>query len=347
MAVKLLRATLIRYSGTPECRMLCMVVAAGSGLVGRAVDGLLQALTSLGMEAEPGAGSVSISWEGEALTLVVESASQVTGAKAQQLIADHANAAVVVADRITADARALLTASGWSWLDLRGHVHLRGPGLLVDTAVPTQTRPDVRAQPPIRGKAGLAVAYWLCAHPRTALSPTGGAGELGFAPSTISTAVSALAEAGLVDVDRVAVLPELFWELAADWQPEWMWLASRPEPSDWPDAEHGSSWVRTGDAVAVEYGAPLVMAGEGPLELLVPGRVDLTVAARRYGLARPGIGEAAVAVAPVRQVLGGSSEIEGGWRLAPKLAVALQLATDPARGREILNDWAGDDHAWL
>lgn len=324
-----------------------MAVGAESDLVGRAVDGLLQALNGLGMEGEPSAGSVSISWEGHALTLEVELASQVTGAKAQQLIAGRGSAAVVVADRITADARALLTASGWSWLDLRGRLHLRGPGLLVDTGVPAQTRPAVRAQPPIRGKAGLAVAYWLCAHPRTVLSPTGGAGELGFAPSTISTAVSALAEAGLVDTDRLAVLPELFWELAEGWLPEWTWLASRPEPSEWPDAGHGTSWVRTGDGVAVEYGAPLVTVGEGPLELLVPGPVDLVIAARRYGLARPGTGVAAVAVAPISQVFSGSGEIEGGWRLAPKLAVALQLATDPARGREILNDWPGDDHAWL
>jgi hypothetical protein len=329
--------------------MTRMVAATESGLASRAVDGLVRALTSLGMEAEAetGAGSVSISWEGHAQTVVVVPTSQMTGAKARQTIADHAGAGVVVADRITADARSLLTASGWSWLDLRGHLHLRGPGLLVDTAVPAQTRPAVRAQPPIRGKAGLAVAYWLCAHQRTALSPTGGAGELGFAPSTISTAVSALADAGLVDSHRAAVLPELFWELAARWQPEWTWLASRPEPSDWSDPERGTSWVRTGDAVAVRYGAPLVTVADGPLDLLVPGAVDVTVAARRYGLARAGTGEAAVAVAPVRQVLVGSGEIEDGWRLAPKLAVALQLATDPARGREILNDWPGDDHAWL
>lgn len=324
-----------------------MLVTGESGLVGGAVDALMQTLTSLGMDVEPGVGSVSISWEGHALTLAVEPASQVTGAKAEQLIAGRARAGAVVADRITADARARLTAARWCWLDLRGHVHLRGPGLLVDTAVPVLTRPPIRARPPIRGKAGLAIAYWLCAHPRTALSPTKESGVMGFAPSTISTTVSALAAGGLVDSARMAVLPELFWELAAGWQPEWSWLASRPDPSDWPDAEHGTAWVRTGDAVAVEYGAPLVTAGEGPLELLVPGPIDITIAARRYGLARPGTGEAAVAVAPVSQVFGGSGEIRGGWRLAPKLAVALQLATDAARGREILNDWPGDDHAWL
>lgn len=323
-----------------------MVVLGDSGSASHAVDGFLQALASVGVEAEAGASSVSLSWEGHGLVLDVEIASQVTGSKAQQLIAAGPARAFVVADRITADARARLNASGWSWLDLRGQLHLRGPGLLVDTAVPTQSRPAVRAQPPIRGKAGLAVAYWLCAHPGAAISPTGSAAALGFAPSTISTAVSALADVGLVDSSRFAVLPELFWELASAWQPEWTWLASRPEPSEWPDAEGGTSWARTGDAVAVSYGAPLVSAGDGPLELFVPGPVDITIAARRYGLARPGTGPAAVAVAPVGQVFDNDPALSDGWRLAPKLAVALVLATDLARGREILKDWTGDDHVW-
>src|SRR5437660_1224513 len=100
-----------------------MVVAEESRLVGHALDGLLEALQNLGVNAEPQDGSVSISWEGHALTFALEVASQVTGVKAQQLISAHLGAgAVVVADRITADARALLTASGWSWLDLRGHL---------------------------------------------------------------------------------------------------------------------------------------------------------------------------------------------------------------------------------
>lgn len=324
-----------------------MVATRGeSGVGSPAVDGLIQALATVGIVAEAEDDSVSISWEGRERVLALEIGSQLTGDKARQLVAGRSGGAVVVADRITAEARSVLTGAGWSWLDLRGQLHLRAPGLLVDTAVPSTSRPAVRVQPPIRGQAGLAVAYWLCAHPAAALSPTKSVAELGFAPSTISTAVSALAEAGLVDEARLAVLPELFWELASAWQPEWTWLASRPDPDERRDDADGSAWVRTGDAVAVDYGAPLVRAGEGPLELFVPGPVDITIAARRYGLARPGTGPAAVAVAPVRQILHNDAATLDGWRQAPKLAVALQLANDPARGREILRDWTGDDHAW-
>jgi len=120
--------------------------------------------------------AVTITWEGHSLVLEVQSASQVTGVKAQQLAnarpAEGSRRPIVVADRITADARALLSSSGWSWLDLRGQLHLRAPGLLVDTAVRPQTRAVVRTPPPIRGKAGLAVAYWLCAHFLDDLSAT-------------------------------------------------------------------------------------------------------------------------------------------------------------------------------
>ena len=49
------------------------------------------------------------------------------------------------------------------------------------------------------------------------------------------------------------------------------WLASRPEPGDWPDAEHGTGWARAGDAAAAADGAPLVSAGDGILELFSGG----------------------------------------------------------------------------
>lgn len=308
---------------------------------------LTAALRSLGLHVtQPDATSVTparllLSWEARSLNVVVVRASQVTGARARELIdGPNGGPVVVVADRITADARALLNAASLSWLDLRGHLHLRGDGLLVDAAVAAAVRPATRrVQSPLRGTAGRAVAYWLCAHPAEALSPTGHSAALGFAPSTISTAAAALAEAGLVD-HRRAVLPELFWELAGAWRPQWTWLAAPPEQDE------AAAWALTGDRVAAANGAPLVSAGNGPLELFVPDALSVTVAARRYGLAPPGAGAAAVAVAPVHQVLTGGGQLDG-WRTAPDLAVALGLAGDPARGREILQDWLGEGHVWL
>jgi hypothetical protein len=118
-------------------------------------------------------------------------------------------------------------------------------------------------------------------------------------------------------------------------------LAGPPDPTD-----HAEDWALTGDRVAAAHGAPLVSVGDGPLQLFAPDAVAITMAARRYGVAPPGAGAAAVAVAPVRQVLAGDSRLDG-WRTAPDLAVALGLAGDPARGREILQDWQGEGHVWL
>lgn len=317
-------------------------------------DELVAALGGLGVQVmdlqvgAPSAPGVLLSWDDRHLVLQVGRMSQVTAARARELIgATDPGPTVIVADRITAEARMLLNAANWSWLDLRGHLHLRGEGLFIDTAVTATTKVVRRSASAVRGKAGLAVGYWLCAHPEVGLSPTGQSAELGFAPSTISAALAALAEAGLVDEHRRAVLPELFWELVRAWRPEWTWLASRPAPGDLPGGLQEAGWVRTGDAVAAAHGAPLVTAGEGALEVFVADPVTLAVAMRRYGTAQPGAGPAVIAVAPVAQIVaardGGHLQ---GWRTAPDLAVALGLATDPARGREILRDWAGEDHVW-
>jgi hypothetical protein len=106
-----------------------------------------------------------------------------------------------------------------------------------------------------------------------------------------------LAEAALVDPARTAVVPELFWELASVWQPEWTWPASRPEPAGWPDAEHGTAWVRTGDTVALGYGAALVSVGGGHSSCSHPA-CGHHHRGSQVRAARPGTGSAAVVQLP-------------------------------------------------
>ncbi len=93
---------------------------------------LLVVLRGLGVRAvqpicrQTPSAKVVLSREGGSLTAAVVRASQVTGARARELIGSPCDGpVVVVADRITDDARSLLSAAGWSWLDLRGHLHLR------------------------------------------------------------------------------------------------------------------------------------------------------------------------------------------------------------------------------
>jgi hypothetical protein len=88
--------------------------------------------------------------------VLVHAVSYGTGQTASRLInrsaAPQDELPLLVADRITAEARTVLTDAGWSWLDRRGQLHLRAPGVRVDLAVPTAER--VTATPLVQPSPG-------------------------------------------------------------------------------------------------------------------------------------------------------------------------------------------------
>ncbi len=317
-----------------------------------AVDAAVHALVAAGVDAapEPGSASVSLSLDGVGRSVPVEPVAYCTGQRARGLVAGGGTPRLVVAERITAEGRTVLSDAGWSWLDRRGRLHVRAPGIRVDVEVPAdpQGRPAAPPDRAITGRSGLAVAYWLCQHPGASLSPTRDAGDLALAPSTISTTVHRLAAAGLVYDDGSAVLPELFWELAAAWRPERTWLLGVPPPPAHAIDEASPGWRRTGTSAALAYGAPIVATAGEPVELYVAEPVDVPIAVRTYGSARPGQGSASVVVPPVPAVVAGDPTLPmaDGWPAAPKLTVALDLAQDRARGREILEGWSTPDAVW-
>jgi hypothetical protein len=164
--------------------------------------------------------------------------------------------------------------------------------------------------------------------------------------------VRRLADAGLVDEAGFAVAPELFWELAAVWRTDRTWLERRPNPKQHvPTDPLAPSWRMTGTTAAAAYGAPITSAGEGPLDLYVTGPVELSVATRRYGAAAPGAGPAVIAVPPTSLVTERNEDDVvlkiGRWPAAPLVAVALDVAQDTGRGREILEQWGIGHGIWL
>lgn len=348
---------LIRYSGILEHRMT-RARRPSESLADEAVDSAVTALQAADIEVVSGGETNQINAlvDGQALNIIVEAVSYCTGQRARGLIRRQrfrrASAVrLVVADRITAEAKSVLGDAGWSWLDRRGRLHLRSPGVRVDLDVPTLEKAGRSGGRPIAGRGGMTVAYWLCEHPYESLSPTRSAPWLRLAPSTISTAVRGLAGAGLVDDEGAGIFPELFWELASAWRFERTWLLAAPDPARHDTVDPGTPrWRRTGTAAAVAYGAPAVTAEGGPVELYVPGPVEVSIAVRRYGAAQPGVGAAVIAVAPVTAVVAGPGDADvliiDGWPAAPVLAVALDLAQDRARGREILNGWEVDGAVW-
>lgn len=310
-----------------------------------AIEDLATALDAAGLRIERASKrSLKVRLDDAHFDLDVVPAAYATGARAEELIDEPHPAGqmpVLVADRVTADAKDRLAEAGWGWLDRRGHLRLRSPGLLVDTNVPVTTRDSKAPEEPIRGRAGIAIAYRLLTHPDELVSTT--RSGLGFAPSTTSEALTRLKDAGLVDQDGLAVTPELFWALADRWRPERTWLAEQPDP----EASDTAGWCVTGTVAAAELGAPVVSTGATP-DLYVPGPVVVTIAARRYGVARDAsVAAASVAVAPASAVTDEAiPPAHQGWPLAHPVAVALDLAQDRARGLEILDDWSPPERVW-
>ena len=252
---------------------------------------------------------------------------------------------LLVADHITEAARQDLIVAGWSWLDRRGRLYLRAPGVMIDREVDPLPRPGVGTTPAaISGAAGLAVAYSILLDPEVPQPVRASAPLLGFSPSSISTSRTALHDAGLLERDGLPVVPELFWALAEVWKPERIWLKGKPTPGDTHTNVHdlaAAGWCLTGTAAAVEWGAPIV-AADPILDLYVPGPVMVTIAQREHTAVRSALdASASIAVAPAALVTNRRlpPRRKGRWPLAHPLAIALDLAQDRARGREILEDW--------
>lgn len=316
-----------------------------------AADALATALDSIDVRYKSATGSgadLVAHVDDRVLAIDIKTTAYATPERVRAMLAHHPRRSathLLVADHITGAARQELAAAGWSWLDRRGHIYLRAPGVMIDREIEPLPRPGLgAASDPISGAAGLAVAYSILLDPETPQPVRASAPLLGFSPSSISTARSALRDAGLLERDGLPVVPELFWALVDMWNPERAWLVNKPKPGDIHTNVHDldePGWCLTGTAAAVEWGAPVV-AVNPIVDLYVPGPVMVTIARREYGAARgPADATSSIAVAPASLVTSHRTRPrrKGRWPLAHPLAVALDLARDRARGREILEDW--------
>ncbi|BBZ51796.1 hypothetical protein MHEI_35130 [Mycobacterium heidelbergense] len=258
---------------------------------------------------------------------------------------------VLVADRITAAAREVLHDRGWGWLDLRGQVHLVAPGLFVHAAVDLPGLTTQRHSDPFTGKSGLEVAVELLLHPGQQIGIRALAKRINRSPSTVSETAGRLREANLVDEDLSPVVPELFWNLASVWHPPSVDVDSLPDIGDHAvlaplktglDDNAKPGWALSDSPAAVLYGAPIGIRSDYPPVLYVPDDVTLHRALHVLGAAaspssRAGTLRAAPVAAVCSQRVIGYAESK--WPLAQPLFVALDLAQDPGRGREILAEW--------
>jgi hypothetical protein len=262
---------------------------------------------------------------------------------------------VVVADRITEEARQKLRAGGRSWLDLRGHLHLAGEGLFVDTDIPRLHEVIPGRSIPLTGRVSQEVAAALLLDPSQPASIRQIARTLHRAPSSVSEAIANMQEAGLVDEERRPAIPHLFWAFAERWQPVSQDVQRQPSPGivgvNGPvndalrlglnDVEATTGWALTDTLAAAAYGAPFGARSDHPPDFYVPDQAIMRRALHLLGTASSHESRAAtIRVAPSPLICARRVDWpHETWPLARPLFVALDLARDPGRGREVLGDW--------
>ena len=284
--------------------------------------------------------------------------SLVTEDVANRVLADltlSAEVPLIVADRVTDAARTVLTSRQGGYLDLRGRLALRTDRMVIDAEVEPVT---VRAQrsDALSGTAGLEVATALLRRPGQATTVRGLARELGRSPSTISEILAVLRRDGLVDARNVITDAQLFWQVADRWPTERIRLASLPSPDEvslakplrfGADDVEQAGWALTDSAAAVAYGAPVAVRADQALDFFVPDQAIVRRAITMLGMAGDtSPARATVRVAPVAAVVQTRIFLKGKaiqWPVAHPVFVALDLAQDLGRGREILDAWTPDD----
>ncbi|MGW5440948.1 hypothetical protein [Nocardia asteroides] len=328
-----------------------------------AVDRLVDALEPMGLmiDVPPGetGGTPAVDAyltlpDGETLALVIKRVSLLSSKELPNLLRHWTTPVgpdrvvpIVIGSRITEEARTGLIQAGWSWLDLRGQLHLTAPGLFVHTAVAGE-RTAHRESGPFAGRVGVEVAALLLLDPHKPARIRKLAQDLRRAPSSVSAVVAGMRTAGLVDADNLPSIPELFWELAAAWKPESVDVAEIP--TDDQSVEGAlrvnrddlgrSGWALSDTHAAAAYGAPIAARADGPPDLYVQDQRVLRRAVKLLGTAQHRTDRAAtLRAAPLEFICHHRIGHRGSWPLAHPLFVALDLAQDPGRGREVLDLW--------
>jgi len=259
---------------------------------------------------------------------------------------------LVVADRVTEDARAVLTGHHAGYFDLRGHLAMRSATIVIDVDVEPVSGRAERTNA-LNGTVGLEVATALLMSPAEGAAVRELARRLGRSPSTVSEILATLRSAALVDERHRVTGTELFWQVAERWPSTRIDLVRLPMPGDammtrslrlgLDDAERTAGWALTDSVAAAVYGAPLAVSTGQLLDFYVPDRATARRATTLLGAA-PSRSQArcAIRIAPVRAACSHRLDLADNpfeWPVAHPVFVALDLAQDAGRGREILADW--------
>jgi DNA-binding transcriptional ArsR family regulator len=321
---------------------------------------LIDALAQVGVQTRATMGAsdqgIDLVLDPGGVEVQVKHRALVTGDDARRLLRETLlpphRVLLVVADRVTEDARAVLTGHHAGYLDLRGHLAMRSATIVIDVDVEPVSGRAERTNA-LNGTVGLEVATALLMNPAEGTAVRELARKLTRSASTVSEILAALRGAGLVDERHRVEGTELFWQVAERWPSGRMDLVRLPMPGDatlarslrlgLDDTEQTTGWALTDSAAAAAYGAPLAVGAAQPLDFYVPDQGTARRATTLLGTA-PSRAEArfAIRIAPVRAACSHRIELASSpfeWPLAHPVFVALDLAQDAGRGREVLADW--------
>jgi hypothetical protein len=213
------------------------------------------------------------------------------------------------------------------------------PGLRVDAPIPG-ARPGRGATSNLWTAVGLEVALHALVHPGEPVTARRVAPVIGRSVGATHEMIGRFTATGLVGPrTHRPLLPELFWETAAHW-PDDDWtplvvpieaLAGRVEPTD---------LVRVDERAATLGGARIAAAGELPARCYIrsagamrrlKGSVDRDRPTRCW------VRRAPVEWLPLNEEH--PPDDAHPWSVAHPVLCAVRLAADPARGREIVEDW--------
>lgn len=319
---------------------LCSVfVTAGTQEHGELLAELVDALAALRLNARAEDGSLLVDGDRHAVLLVAR--AHPTPADLFDLVRTGGAAApvVILADRISDAGREVLRSHGWGWLDRRGHVRIWTPGLHIDSAVPTPVAPRSTSGN-LWTTVGLEVALHALVVPTEPVTARRLAPSIGRSVGATHELIGRFTHAGLVGRrTHLPLLPDLFWETATNWpDDEWVPLtATIDEVAARVDAEQ---LVRVDERAATLGGARIAAAGEIPARCYV--RSAAALRRLRGWVDRDAPTRSWVRPAPIEWVpLNDDHPPDDAhpWSVAHPVLCAVRLAADPARGREIVEDW--------
>ncbi|MEZ5321019.1 MAG: hypothetical protein R2698_02860 [Microthrixaceae bacterium] len=259
------------------------------------------------------------------------------------LVTQTAVPGVVIADRISEAGRDVLRRHGWGWLDRRGHLRLWQTGVRIE--VPFQP-PGVPAEVRSRRGAnlwtsvGLELALFALIHPDEPVSARSVARVTQRSVGATHEMVARMLEAGLLGpTTRRPLLPDLFWEAAAQW-PDDGWLHLAAPIGEVAAAMPTPELIRVDERAATLGGARIPAAGDLPARCYVTSRSTLRRLRTFVDPSAPA--RMAVRSSPLKWIPLLEDMVpdeDHPWRIAHPMLCALRLGADPSRGREIVESW--------